>query len=414
MANPQASLAINEARYRCHTELRALTLARSNAQQLVPANAVDAEKKSRLLEKLDAALKDRHDRAKLIDAFDKSLHSPDDLKRLQDGFRRQNQKLQQGVLRNFSNDGMGEVCLSCVQSELNQLNPCRGVGMDEDEARARFVKRVREELFDEWSALSEKQRREKLQEIANAELKRSGHPGIVMPAHTPESSKLFQERPRLRGMHRAAANTVRLRPEYISSSKLPDDAGSIAATVYHEARHAEQAQLAALYAVRQHKKASALKNKPPLTDEQLRNALMARGVSKEVATAAVRADAHPAAGSKHPDPLKGREGCAETMWRNKFDYGADKDRKSHWAKVMANDESVKKKLEAANAALKQEKARVPQDQKKLHAAELRQFQAKKAVSQAYRSGYRLLPNELDAHAVGDSVEAAFKNDEVLP
>jgi hypothetical protein len=307
-----------------------------------------------------------------------------------------------------SDASLPRVCQSCIGSQLRKTNPCRGQGMDTPARQKRFICRLRKYLFapEVWKSLTPAQRRIRMRDIANKELKSTGHPGIRMPPYDDkngkENSKIrkkFKSRPTLNGVHYGSSNSVYLNPSSIDSDSPPANPGKVANTVYHEARHGEQTYLAAVYKARQLKK-----RYPKASRQGIENYLRARGIAPKVAKEAV--DAPPRGHSK--DPLFGREACAKTMWDNKFKK--TKDKKSQWHAFQREKKDREEELKERQKELKELQDKSA-DQAAIDAAKKRVQDAQLAKKRHYYYGYRMYPNEVDSFQIGSDVERNYEKTE---
>jgi hypothetical protein len=315
--------------------------------------------------------------------------------------------------------------------KLNEGDHCRGQGLDRDEERESYTKKLRAVFqsgkWDRKPGESDKnlrkRRRMLLRNVINASLRRAGSLGVEV---IPDASldQKFGVDPRrtgpaavptsgTQGVASSEKNAIIVHPGFVESEALTDDdQGTLAEMLYHEGRHQEQCALAA------RQRAAELKARGR-SPKQIRDDLKHAGVSDKLARYAAR---HPLNPKRRRD--RARIPCAKAMWKSLFNRESLKYRK--WIYEKQND--AKKKLENARKRRKQafDEARTlkavaddPTRTKEERDAARLGLRAEKRLydqankdlkdageeNQARYADYRKLHHEHDAFKTSDDVEA---------
>jgi len=244
---------------------------------------------------------------------------------------------------------------------------CSGIGLSADKNAKEFVEEFKK-LQKDWPKLKPSEREQRIEDIANKQLKKSGVPAVgVVPEKLPKGN----------GGHLDFNNwQLALNEDMLNSSSLSDvDAKEFANTVYHESRHAEQWYLMA------QKRASDGQNATKIRDEMT----IPGKVAKEA--------------EKNPISKKSNQAkCAQKLHDSV--YGKDRNaRNKTLTDVMTHLKSLNKANENYAKVSNDPKSTEKQKEKALKEAQ----EARKKFDKVYKD-YRSLPEEADAFDTGDKID----------
>ncbi len=265
--------------------------------------------------------------------------------------------------------------------------PCAGFGLNTPANEKQFAQGFKR-LQQAWPKLSDVQRRSQIEELANAELQKSGVPKVQMVP-----SILLTED----GEFDFSTWTLAINKKLLNKNSLSEpQAKNLANTVYHESRHAEQFYLIA------QQKAAELGGAAGGTPAQQAQAIyQATRVSTK---AAVQAQQHPL--NAHDT----RKPCAEALNASLYKHTAyhnkviDDTSKTILAlnHAEAHYENVNRHYEALRVSPHASPAVVQKAYETAVAAE-KQVEAASAVQQKAYQAYRQLPEEADAWETADAM-----------
>ncbi len=267
--------------------------------------------------------------------------------------------------------------------------PCAGFGLNtpanEKESAHGF-----KHLQQAWPKLSDVQRRSRIEELANAQLQKSGVPKVKMVKSTlPTDDGQFNYR-----TWSLTINKNLLNKNALSEPQAKD----LANTVYHESRHAEQFYLIA------QQKAAVLNGTPSMMpDQQATEIKHTLGIPSSTAQKAQKQplDVHdrrnPCAQALD-DSLYGAHAAHHNNVLNNQDAAilADDHATAHYENVNRDYEKLRLTPNANPTAVQKAYEGAMAAQKQMEAAD--------AVRQKAFQAYQRLPEEADALETGDAVE----------
>lgn len=282
--------------------------------------------------------------------------------------------------------------------------PCANKGLANPGNIEEFAKDM-QKLKEDWSTLSEADRRTRLETALNKQLKKSGTPTVTIdpsPDHSPGSA-VYQFR----------NSAMKVSEKDLAASEMPAD---MADTVYHEGRHGEQWYLMA------RKMAADLKAKnPAMTPDE---------ISKQI-----RDDTNPpihksitdAAGKNPITPGSPYYACAEAMADAVYGSGSDHRNKTltdlstkgaMMNSLNADTEKMNKAVDVLNdpsaSPAAKAQARADRDAAEAHRKQTLKDNGHATVDEAYesyqktRKDYKELPEEADAWATAEAAQKAFE------
>jgi hypothetical protein len=246
-------------------------------------------------------------------------------------------------------------------------SPCKGIGLNSDANAKEFVADFKQ-LQKDWPKLSVAEREQRIEDITNKQLAKSGVPALDV---------VHEKLPKGNGGHLGKKNwQLVLNEDTLNGATLSDDdAKTLANTAYHESRHGEQWYLMA------RKKAADGKKADEIRDEMQ--------IPGKIAEAAKK------------DPLKAgscEASCAEKM--NDSVYGKDK---AHRGTTLKGAMSKLNDLNAANKAYQDALADPKASKDQRDAAKKKAEDTRKDYDAVYKD-YRDLPEEADAFETGGLVD----------
>lgn len=270
--------------------------------------------------------------------------------------------------------------------------PCAGFGLNKPANEREFAEGFKK-LQKAWPTLTSAQRRQRIEDLANAQLHKGGVPKVSMVP-----KKLATDY----GQFDFTTWKLVINKDLLNGNSLPEaQAKELANTVYHESRHAEQ-----WYLIAQQKAAEQRGVAGQTPAHQALAIKNAMGIPLHTAAQA----------QKHPlGAHDGRKACAKAL--NDSIYGAhaaqrnrtlaDQDKKiraddkarAHFDKVNAAYEKLRQDPNADPAAVQKAYRGAVAAQKHLEAADA-------ARQKAYRA-YQRLPEEADALETGDAVAKIY-------
>jgi len=270
--------------------------------------------------------------------------------------------------------------------------PCAGFGLNTPANEKEFAHGFKH-LQQAWPKLSSDQRQSRIEELANAQLQKSGVPKVKMvksTLSTDDGQFTF-------GDWHMLINKNLLNKDTLSEPQAKD----LANTVYHESRHAEQWYLIA------QQKAAEINAAPGMTPIQQATAIHdATGIAPN---AAAQAQQHPL------DAHDKRKPCAQVL--NDSIYGAHTVHRNNALNdsgktvlalnhAQAHYENVNRHYEALRVSPHASPAAVQKAYETAVAAG-KQVEAASAIQQKAYQAYRQLPEEADAWETADAMEKNY-------
>jgi len=276
--------------------------------------------------------------------------------------------------------------------------PCAGGGLH-SEARVKAYVHGFKALQKQWPKLSPDQRRQHVQNLANAELRASGSPALTFLEYKPP--------PGTAGELDFTHWTMKISDSYMGAGgpqahQLSDwDAKVLAAAVYHESRHSEQWYMAA------RKRAADLQAAGGLTPQQ-----QAQQIAHEMTIPLPIAQQ----AQKHPIPKNSPLApCAQQIYDSIYgkNAAARNATLNHRSQENVALDNAQKQAAAAQAKLAADQkaghptpALLQHDAALLHQAQAHLVNVQHQADLA-KAAYQALPEEADAYDTGHQVEKAW-------